>query len=533
MNTNDLMFMMNKEHKENKALNLHDRPITNTKDDYFDINTRVVEKIFNLVTDTDVAPLSVAMTGEWGSGKTSAINLLVNKLNLNNKKIVIFFEPLLEGKTSLAEIIELFYLKLYQEIDDKKIKKIIIKSFKGLATLLRAKFTGNIALPGNSASATLEYDLSKNIDDLFKLFDDNSPKPFSIQTQELNMALKKNSYKLYIILDEIDRLPATHIITMLMFARTIETFDNLICIIGLDYKQVINKIIKEKALGMADYETTKSYLDKLFQANFHIDISTDKKIKFAVELLKKIDIDNIFCSILESDDHDDRVKFEKIIFHLGTPRKIKKWIISIKINYPIIKHCPNKLDFIAFLSSATVHYILSENISKHTLPLLCRRHFKELYLKDIYEINFTDKDNSKNSDEETILSSAGISVNSNNENIQKFLQLVTEYPIHESLAKNFTKSFLINTPVHFLILYIEGYADDKKVSAYNDFFEKDLDKALNILIADDDSKATLAFDLAETIRKNSLDVKGTPSLNLLNKLWLQKIDESSNFGVSP
>lgn len=523
---------MEQSQSRDKAINLHDKPITSIEQDYFNINSQVVQKIINFIDDMNLTPASISVTGEWGGGKTSTLNLLVNKLNQNNKNIIILFEPLLEGKLSLSEILELFYLKLYQKIDNPKIKEIIIKCFKGLLTLLRTKLSANVALPGNMATATFEYNLEKNIDDLFKLFDQNGPKPFAIQTQELNKLLKENSYKLFIIMDEIDRLPSTHIITLLMFSRIIETFDNVVSVIAMDYKQVINKIIKEKSLGMADYDTAKSYLDKLFQANFAIEINSNKKIKYAVEMLRKIDKDNIFYNILESNEYQERLKFEKIIFHLSTLRRIKKWIITIKINYCIIKECPNKLDFIAYLSTATVHNMLIENISKHTMLLLCSPYIKAFYLQELYNINFINAENSKNFDEEILLTSAGINVNSNDEKINKFLQCITEYPINEGIAKDFAREFLTNTPIHFLILYIEGYADDKKVSAYNDFFDKDINKVLHILLSQDDNKDVLAFDLSETIKKNFLDVKGKASLDLLNQLWLQEINESRILGNS-
>lgn len=420
-------------------------------------------------------------------------------------------------------MMELFYLKLYQEIKDKNsendenITKIIIENLKSL------KIVTSLAPPFNLSSISAEFDLEK-------IFNSNSVKPFSIQAKELNDALNQSYCKLYIILDEVDRLSATHIINLLMFARTLEIFDNLICIVGIDYKQVINKIIAEKVFGLSDYGVAKSYLDKLFQAKFHIEISADKKIQFAIKLIKTIDTENVFLEMLESSDYKVRMEFGKIIVNLSTPRRIKKWIISIKINYSIVKNCPNKLDFISFLATSIVHPVITENISKHTLPILCRRYFKEIYIKDMYDINFISENNRNELYNEIIITSAGVFIGSKNENIEKLLNVVTQNPIKDAISLSFTKAFLLNTPVHFIILYAEGFADDQKISAYNDFFEQDINETLRLLLADNDSRETLALDLAETIRKNSLPVKGVPDLDLINRLWLNKINEEGNFG---
>lgn len=85
---------------DDKFINLHDRPIREIKENFFDIDPHIVQRINNLISDSEIMPLSIALTGEWGSGKSSVINLLVNKLNQNKKDIMLFLSLFLREKSS-------------------------------------------------------------------------------------------------------------------------------------------------------------------------------------------------------------------------------------------------------------------------------------------------------------------------------------------------------------------------------------------------------------------------------------------------
>lgn len=285
--------MMKKHNEQHKKadLNFDDRPINNKRQDKFDFETKMVTKIHDFLTDEQISPLTVAITGEWGMGKTSVINLLCNRLESENKNILIHFEPSLEGRFGILEIIELFYLKLYsnQHIKSDKLKKTINKSLKSVLLLARCKLSAELPLP--YINVGVNYDLGRNIKDMLKLWDSNDgQQSFAEQTKNLDKALVENSYKLYVIIDEIDRLTAQHIINFLLFARILESFSNLTCIIGIDYKQVVEKLINEGHLGLCNYASAKAYLEKLFQIKFHVHINTDEKIKFAIEKMESLGV---------------------------------------------------------------------------------------------------------------------------------------------------------------------------------------------------------------------------------------------------
>ena len=60
--------------------NLSDRPIQSFNSDVFGFRERYVDKIFSYILDEALLPLTIAITGEWGAGKSSVINMLKEKL---------------------------------------------------------------------------------------------------------------------------------------------------------------------------------------------------------------------------------------------------------------------------------------------------------------------------------------------------------------------------------------------------------------------------------------------------------------------
>ena len=75
--------------------------------------------------------------------------------------------------------------------------------------LPRSKITAEINFPIMVAKANIkwEFDFEKNINDVINMWKNDDTKSFSEQTVELNEMLK--DYKIYIFIDEVDRLQSS------------------------------------------------------------------------------------------------------------------------------------------------------------------------------------------------------------------------------------------------------------------------------------------------------------------------------------
>jgi len=63
-----------------KRNRVNDLPISNRYDDCLGVSERVVQPILRLMQSNSIKPCVIALTGAWGSGKTSTLNLLRKRL---------------------------------------------------------------------------------------------------------------------------------------------------------------------------------------------------------------------------------------------------------------------------------------------------------------------------------------------------------------------------------------------------------------------------------------------------------------------
>lgn len=478
---------------QNSNYSLGDTPCRNTNEDKFNVNDRFIKNIYELIQDSTLAPITIAITGEWGIGKTTAINFLCERLleDENKKNIVVFFEPLLEGKFEIVDMMELFYLKLYQNINGKEeLKKFIKKALVSLALISRCKISGNVNLPG-IAEAKINYDWGKNVDEILRLWETHKPKEFSENLEQLNGVLKKKEYKLFVIIDEVDRLSANYIINILLFCRILESFQGLFCIVGIDYQQILNKLCKENFVNSV--EIAQSYLDKLFQVKFHLHHSKEVKADYSKKILQQIDINNTFINIVNSESSiSTNEELFKIIDYLFTPRQIKKWLLSIKINYVFIEHCPNPLALLKILAVIVKYPIIQERLALEAQTL-------NIVLKN---------------------------PSSDKAGIKKILEETEPYQKDEK-TWDFIIDFFEQTPSYLITFFFEGFIQKEHLSLYKNFFDNDINKAIEELLNEGKAFDHYANDISDTLIKNKLIVKNTPSLELLNKLWLKKSEWDS------
>jgi len=487
-----------------------DNPITGADQDQLKVKSRIVNKIFNFLSCSQFSTLTIAITGAWGSGKSSVMNLLKEELQKDKKNIVIEFEPLLEGKFAVPEIMELFYLKLYAALETKgdKCKSIIKKLLLSL---------GAIALTGTKLGVpeTVEINLGEKYEALLKIWKDNDIQSFSQQTKELNEYLNIPKLKIFVFIDEIDRLPATHIISFLMFARILETFENLICIVGIDYGQVIETLKSCPTFSVSDYERARNYLDKLFHTRFHVNHNSHTMISFAAEILNSFDLDAL-TSIIRSDTYDVQSKLKSIINYLKTPRQLKKWLTLISINKELIDYYPGELlNFLMLVAVCVKHPIVLENLADHTLPMLNSGDTLALHVKERYGLDelFTKPHDPM---DDVILPSTGLEKLSTREFT---INIVREY-ITDSMASCFMKEILENTKVSLLSLFVDGYIDKDKVQVYHNYFGSDIDKAIQWLIeADVNDAVVIASDLDDALLKQHALPTKAAGIVLLNNLW--------------
>ena len=173
-------------------------------------------------------PLVIGLTGEWGHGKTSALNLLLEKIRYSDRdrKYVVFdFSPwILNDNGQLVEIfLSEFYLFLVSTFGSDRIFDLDNPLKRYLDFFVRKK----------DSSGLREIMGSKSYDNTV-----NNTK------RDIEIALRLLDKKILIVIDEIDRLAKEEIINTLKMVKAIVNFPNTIFLLPYD-KQYLHSELKD------------------------------------------------------------------------------------------------------------------------------------------------------------------------------------------------------------------------------------------------------------------------------------------------
>ncbi|WP_193323833.1 P-loop NTPase fold protein [Marinifilum sp. N1E240] len=313
-------------------------------DDIFPERMSIAEKFSISIEKIQVkSSYAIGITSPWGNGKTTFLRFLIKKLKeKDSKAIFIEFSPWF--CKSESDIISLFFdslsdgLKAYHSSINNKLKKYA----KVILSLRKNTFTENIGKALNL------FEESKELHSLYK---------------DLNSHIGKLDRKIYISIDDLDRLYAKEIIECFKVIRNTANFKNVVFIVAYDAEYV------DKALKEALKENHKNYIDKIIQLEYALpEIESGALVDFIETKLGQFNIGY---------DEINRILEPKFIEKLESSNNGAR-----KINELILEdYFGNVRDCIRILNSFSAHY---QNLEGEVLP-------SDLFLVCILKTLFPDE----------------------------------------------------------------------------------------------------------------------------------------------
>lgn len=175
--------------------------------------------------------LTMGIVAEWGKGKSSFINLLINKVE-DHGDIIIRFNP--RGSKSAANIQEDFFDAFATGLS---------KHYMGFGFLL-GRYTKHLGLLG-------QYEWTRPLESLLTLL---LPEK---DNQAINDALYSIGRRVYVVIDDLDRLTGEEIIEVLKLVDRNASFNNVVFIMAYD-KEYINNVLRKHL----DHGLDHSFIDK-------------------------------------------------------------------------------------------------------------------------------------------------------------------------------------------------------------------------------------------------------------------------------
>mgnify|MGYP001008445109 CR=1 FL=1 len=251
-----------------------DKPIKSSKDDLLgrsEFAHQLAEAIILLSQDSYV----VGLYGEWGSGKTSVLNLTEEALleaSSGDKKppIIIRFSPW--GYTDSGQLISQFFAlfssRLKYDKKDKKQKRAgeIIEKYA-----FALEYTKYVPVAGPFLSALPS--LAKNIGKRIK--ESASSREINIQYQKGKVieALGEYKGKLVVFIDDIDRLPNDQIRMIFQLVNSVADFPNVTYVLSFD------RDIVARALTEVQNCNGSEYLEKIVQVPFALPEISESRLQ--------------------------------------------------------------------------------------------------------------------------------------------------------------------------------------------------------------------------------------------------------------
>jgi predicted KAP-like P-loop ATPase len=300
----------------------NDHPIESCKDDEFGREAFAQKISDTIINHTSERGFVIGIYSAWGTGKTSLLNMIKEKLNKKDEKTIIFnFDPwYFSGQDKL---LEQFFYNLASTIEKynngKKLLKLLLGIFFISALIvtiyLNADLIAHVLGLAMASIAAIGIDkLLKNMSTLGKVsgvlkkigkginkksYDKFKELNAIDSKNEISALIKKSNKKIIILIDDIDRLTKEEICQVFQLVKGLADFPNTTYILCFDPKiigyalsdiQGENKVYYsgnlfeggEVAVQRSnDHKNSQKFLEKIIQYPFFLpEIQRDKFIKY-------------------------------------------------------------------------------------------------------------------------------------------------------------------------------------------------------------------------------------------------------------
>lgn len=328
---------------------LSDQPFVENVNDFG--TERYVNGLIRFIENSS-APLTIALQGEWGSGKTSLMTRLERALCLSPDSRFIGIDVNTWEYSILSSPEATVYRILVQLINeltngDLNSKNTLRKFLRGAGNFLyRGARESLKTIPGVGGmlavgleAANVPTQLSENSDDNAVSLSDLK-KALADAVQKTITEAKKQGVIVFV--DDLDRLNPSVAVEILELLKNIFTLDNCIFILAIDYDVVV-KGLKPKfgELNDKNEREFRSFFDKIIQVPFSLPVNNYRPMNFVLKSLVDIGYINGF------DSSSPKVKslLSSIVeASVGkNPRSIKRLINTISL-LECIAQCGTETD---------------------------------------------------------------------------------------------------------------------------------------------------------------------------------------------
>jgi hypothetical protein len=264
---------------------LGDRPLGNDGSDRLGFEPLANRIATSLMDTASSGGLVVGIEGQWGSGKTSLIDLALRQLSamdLQSKPVTRKFSPWLIGDRDallsalfkeLADAADSIALESGDAGPSTKSKaKEVAEKLKNFGSKLEglgnAVALAGVAVPGLDT-------IGNGISAIAKLAKDTkTEQPLADTKDDLVKSLTELNRRIIVTIDDVDRLDPSEALEILRLVRSVGDFPNVIYLLSYD-RAVLANSIREAAR----VQDGRAFLEKIVQASVRVPVPEEFRLR--------------------------------------------------------------------------------------------------------------------------------------------------------------------------------------------------------------------------------------------------------------
>jgi hypothetical protein len=329
-----------------KTSNIIDKPRKEGAEDLLGVD-KYTDALIQFI-ETCQMPTTLAIQGEWGSGKTSLLNQIRYRLcespfhsvEVNNQKpfygiwLNTWQYSLMKSKDeALMSIIGGLTNEILSIIKEKHESKsqATINKVKGLFSKLGkagAKVAAStVGIEGEVVDSLLE---KENVSEVNLLAFKKSLQDAIQQCLEEDGKIGNNNRGFIFFIDDLDRIDPPVAVEILELIKNIFEVENCLFVLAIDYEVVVKGLVpKFGPLTEKNEREFRSFFDKIIQLPFSMPVSNYDITKFLIHALQ--DIGYIDDRILKDDYLKEKLT-DLTLLSVGTnPRSLKRLINTLSL----------------------------------------------------------------------------------------------------------------------------------------------------------------------------------------------------------
>jgi hypothetical protein len=298
-----------------------------------------------LAAEVMAAPVArgyvMGLTGPWGSGKTSILNMTVDALS--ERAIVVHFNPWMFSGTEA--LVSSFFGEISKQLDKKEAKLKSIASKLATYGQVLSPLAALAGAGGATQGATAILQALSAAPSVFE------------QHQELRTMLEGLDKRLVVVVDDVDRLRPSEVLDIVRLVRLVGDFPNTLYLLAFDRHRV------EECLGEGDPERGRAYLEKIVQVTHNVPTARqpDVTAMFIASLAAMLDDMPVSAGPFDAGDWQNIFTFV-IRPLLVTPRHVQRLLGSLSMTMRLVGDEVAVADLVGIEAVRVLHPALFEAI---------------------------------------------------------------------------------------------------------------------------------------------------------------------------